>query len=54
MPAGHWLWEHPQVMLAPHIANMTQPETAVDAVLDNIQRFRSGQPLTGLVANRGY
>jgi glyoxylate/hydroxypyruvate reductase A len=55
LPAGHWLWEHPQVMLTPHIASMTQPETAVDVVLDNIQRFRSGQPLTGLVArNRGY
>jgi glyoxylate/hydroxypyruvate reductase A len=34
---------------------MTQPETAVDAVLDNIRRHRAGLPPTGLVERtRGY
>ncbi len=52
---GHRLWSHPAVMLTPHIASMTQPETAVDAVLDNIRRQRAGLPLAGLVERaRGY
>ena len=55
LPASHPLWTHPRVMLTPHIASMTQPETAVDVVLDNVRRHRSGQPLTGLVERaRGY
>lgn len=55
LPPGHRLWSHPAVMLTPHIASMTQPETAVDAVLDNIRRQRAGLPLAGLVERaRGY
>lgn len=55
LPQKNWLWSHPRVMLTPHIASMTQPETAVDVVLDNIRRHRSGEPLTGLVERaRGY
>lgn len=49
LPAGHPLWSHPQVLLTPHIASMTQPETAVDVVIDNLRRHRQGQPLIGLV-----
>jgi glyoxylate/hydroxypyruvate reductase A len=34
---------------------MTQPETAVDAVLANIRRHRNGEPLVGLIdRGRGY
>lgn len=52
---SHRLWDHPLVMLTPHIASMTQPETAVDVVLDNIRRHGRGEPLTGLVErSRGY
>lgn len=52
---GHPFWTHPQVVLTPHIASMTQPETAVDAVIDNLLRRRMGLPMTGLVDRaRGY
>jgi glyoxylate/hydroxypyruvate reductase A len=55
LPPEHPFWTHPRVMLTPHIASMTQPETAVDVVLDNIRRHRSGLPLSGLVDRRsGY
>ena len=55
LPAGHPFWTHPQVTLTPHIASMTQPETAVEAVFDNIRRHREGLPLIGLVDRaRGY
>jgi glyoxylate/hydroxypyruvate reductase A len=55
LPAGHPLWRHPRVLLTPHIASMTQPDTAVDLVLDNISRHQAGQPLVGLVdRSKGY
>ena len=55
LPRGHWLWSHPRVILTPHVASMTQPETAVDFVLETINRHRQGQPLRGLVdRKRGY
>jgi glyoxylate/hydroxypyruvate reductase A len=55
LPAGHPFWDRPDIVLTPHIASMTQPAGAVEAVLDNIRRHQAGQPLIGLVdRNRGY
>jgi glyoxylate/hydroxypyruvate reductase A len=55
LPPDHPFWSHPHVQLTPHIASMTQPETAVEAVLDNIRRHQEGLPMIGLVDRaRGY
>jgi len=55
LPAAHPFWRHPRIWLTPHVASMTQPETAVDAVLDNLRRHRAGEPLVGRVDGaRGY
>jgi len=55
LPAGHPLWSHPRVRVTPHIASMTQPETAAHVVIDNLRRFARGEPLLGLVdRTRGY
>ena len=55
LPAGHPFWSHPRILLTPHIASTTKPETAVDYVLDTIARHRRGEELPGLVdRNRGY
>ncbi|MBK7470195.1 MAG: glyoxylate/hydroxypyruvate reductase A [Betaproteobacteria bacterium] len=55
LPPGHWLWRHPKVWLTPHIASMTQPESAVEVVLENLRRFEAGEPMVGLVdRGRGY
>lgn len=49
------LWVHPRVTLTPHIASMTQPDSAVDVVLENIRRFHAGEPMIGLVDKaKGY
>lgn len=54
-PADHPLWHHPRVLLTPHVASMTQPESAVTMVLDNIARHRAGQEMLGVVdRQRGY
>jgi glyoxylate/hydroxypyruvate reductase A len=55
LKADHPFWAHPKILLTPHIASMTQPETAVELVLDNIRRHEAGEPLIGLVdRTRGY
>ena len=49
------LWLHPRVRITPHIASMTQPQTAARVVIDNLRRFARGEPLVGLVDRaRGY
>ena len=55
LPPEHPFWQHPHIWLTPHIASMTQPETAAQVVLDNLRRHRDGEPLLGLVDRaRGY
>ncbi len=55
LPAGHPFWSHPRIQLTPHIASMTQPVSAAEAVIGNLRRFAAGQPMTGLVDRaRGY
>ena len=55
LPPGHAFWTHPKILLTPHIASMTQPETAVEQVLENIRRHKAGVPLIGRVdRSRGY
>ncbi|MEH3087104.1 MAG: glyoxylate/hydroxypyruvate reductase A [Xylophilus ampelinus] len=55
LPAGHPFWAHPRIQLTPHIASMTQPVSAAEAVLDNLRRFEAGEPMVGLVdRGKGY
>lgn len=55
LPEGHPFWQHPRIMLTPHIASVTQPDTSAEAVLDNLRRHREGLPMVGLVDRvRGY
>ncbi|HEX8754895.1 MAG TPA: glyoxylate/hydroxypyruvate reductase A [Steroidobacteraceae bacterium] len=49
LPAGHPFWQHPSILLTPHIAGVTQPETAARIVLENIRRHRRGEPLRHVV-----
>ncbi len=55
LPVGHRFWQHPAIWLTPHIASQTQPESAVQALLDNLRRFERGETMTGVVdRERGY
>lgn len=49
LPAHHPLWSHPQVLITPHIASVTQPHSAARAVVENIRRHRAGKEPIGLV-----
>ncbi|ALA20309.1 MULTISPECIES: glyoxylate/hydroxypyruvate reductase A [unclassified Chelatococcus] len=55
LPADHRLWNHPGVILTPHIASKVEAGPAAKAVIDNIRRHRAGLPPIGLVdRGRGY
>lgn len=55
LPAGHAFWSHPKILLTPHVASVTQPETAARAVVENVRRYKAGLDPIGLVdRTRGY
>ncbi|QHF45762.1 glyoxylate/hydroxypyruvate reductase A [Pseudomonas sp. S35] len=54
-PAQHPFWDHPQIVLTPHIAAMTQPASAFGGLLEDIRRHQRGQDMLGEVDRvRGY
>ena len=51
LPEGHWLYEHPQVRLTPHIS-WAGPEShagLMDRFVENLERFLAGDALEYLV-----
>jgi glyoxylate/hydroxypyruvate reductase A len=51
----HPFWTHPRVIMTPHCASLTVPDSGAQAVVENIRRLKAGEPLLD-VANvgRGY
>lgn len=43
LPAAHPFWHHPRVLLTPHIAGMTRPDTAAQVVIDAIRARQRGE-----------
>jgi glyoxylate/hydroxypyruvate reductase A len=55
LPADHPFWSHPQVTVLPHVAASTDPQSAAPIAMQNVNAFRAGRPLTGVVSrSRGY
>jgi phosphoglycerate dehydrogenase-like enzyme len=57
LPAGHPFWTLPNVLLSPHTADRVDGflDPALDCFLDNMERFRTGEPLRNLVdKHAGY
>ena len=49
LPRGDPLWSHPQIIVTPHVASVTQPRSAALTVIDNIRRYQAGLDPIGLV-----
>ena len=51
LPAGHPFWDHPRVLVSPHVSAVTnrfwERETAL--IVDNIRRYLAGAPLVNVV-----
>lgn len=55
LPMDSPLWSHPKVVMTPHIASMTVPDTAARSVAENLARIEAGQPPLNVVNfDRGY
>ncbi|MBD1551556.1 2-hydroxyacid dehydrogenase [Pseudomonas typographi] len=55
LSADHPFWKDPRIIITPHVASMTRPETAVERVLEVITQHRAGVPLKGAIdRNKGY
>lgn len=55
LPADHPFWAHPNIILYPHAAAWTLPESAGPVIADNIQRAHKGAALFGQIeVRRGY
>ncbi|WP_249977022.1 2-hydroxyacid dehydrogenase [Vreelandella olivaria] len=51
----HPFWRDERILLTPHVAAMTQPDSAFPVLLDNLRRYQRGEPMIGRVdGKRGY
>lgn len=55
LPPAHPFWQHPKIVLTPHIAAQAIAELMVSQVVENVRRIERGEPPLGLVdPARGY
>jgi glyoxylate/hydroxypyruvate reductase A len=55
LPPAHPFWGHPAILVTPHVAGISTPQTASGAVAQNIRRALNGEPLAQQVdLSRGY
>ncbi|WP_445620120.1 2-hydroxyacid dehydrogenase [Kushneria sp. Sum13] len=51
----HPFWQDPRILMTPHVAAMTQPDTAFPVLLENLRRHQRGDAMIGQVdRQRGY
>lgn len=51
-PPSSPLWDHPRVLLTPHIAVQVNLDAAATVIAENVLRHRRGHELMGIVATR--
>lgn len=56
LPPDHPLWKMPNVLITPHVAAASPriSERHLNVLLENIERFRNGQPLQNVVTKREW
>ena len=55
LPRSHPFWDHPRIILTPHIASSTRADSGARALIANIRRLQAGLPPDGEVdRNQGY
>lgn len=47
--ADHPFWGHPRIIMTPHMASNTDPETGGRALLENVLRHQRGEPMEGVI-----
>ena len=55
LPSNHVFWDHPGISITPHVASLTNINTAVDQIVDNYMRLKNGEALINQVSReKGY
>lgn len=55
LPADSPFWDHPKVLVTPHVASLIDPEAGGKMIAANLRRFIAGQPVPDLVdLSKGY
>ncbi len=55
LPPGHPFWDHPNIVITPHIAAITLVEASAVQIAEKIRALEFGKPIEGVVElNRGY
>jgi phosphoglycerate dehydrogenase-like enzyme len=49
LPVSHPFWQHPQILITPHISSQTNPQSTAPQILDNLNRLRNGKSLLNQV-----
>lgn len=49
LPTDHAFWQHPRILLTPHIASQTGFDSAAQVLLENILRHERGERMVGVV-----
>ena len=49
LPTDHPFWQHPRILLTPHIASMTGFDSAAKVLLENVLRHERGERMVGVV-----
>lgn len=52
---SHPFWDHPKIQITPHIASITNVDTAIEQIVENYLRLKKGQELQNLASkNKQY
>ena len=55
LPEDHPFWDHPNIMITPHISSITDPLAVMPQILENYERMKSGKSFRHEVdRERGY
>jgi glyoxylate/hydroxypyruvate reductase A len=55
LPDDHPFWDHPRVLVTPHVASLIDPVAGGETIARNLRRFIAGEPVPDLVdLQRGY